>query len=74
MLHRLDHNVWDAWLHPAHREGQTAAEEPPVRLTRNGASYEMALLAVFRAMGSAMPEKLAVVYLYDWPQRDPLGT
>jgi hypothetical protein len=32
-LHRLDHNVWDAWLHPAHLEGHTVREEPPVRLT-----------------------------------------
>ncbi len=72
-LHRLDHNVWDAWLHPAHLEGRTVREEPPVRLTPNGVSYEMALTAVFRAMGDEMPEKLAVVYLYDWPQRDPLG-
>ncbi len=72
-LHRLDHNVWDAWLHPAHLEGHTVREEPPLLLTRNGVSYEMALAAVFRAMGDEMPEKLAVVYLYDWPQRDPLG-
>jgi hypothetical protein len=71
VLHRLDHNVWDAWLHPAHREGQTGAEEPPVRLTRNGVSYEMALLAVFRALGDAMPEELAVTYQEDHPVPGP---
>jgi hypothetical protein len=33
-------------------------------LTPNGVSYEMALLAVFRAMSDEMPEELKVVYLY----------
>jgi len=63
-LHRLDYNVWDAWLHPVHPEGQIVKEEPPVLLTRNGVSYEMALTAVFRAMGDEIPEEFAVVYLY----------
>jgi hypothetical protein len=40
------------------------AEEPPVLLTRNGISYEMALMAVFRAMGDEIPEEFTVVYLY----------
>jgi hypothetical protein len=71
VLHRLDYNVWDAWLQPSHLEGQTVGEEPPVRLTRNGVSYEMALMAVFRAMGDAMPEEFAVVYLRDRPKPDP---
>ena len=62
VLHRLDHNVWDAWLHPSHPDGQTVTQEPPVRLTRNGVSYEMALTAAFRAMGEEMPEEFAVVY------------
>jgi hypothetical protein len=62
-LHRLDYNVWDAWLHPTHLEGQIVREEPPVLLTRNGVSYEMALTAVFRAMGNEIPEEFAVVYL-----------
>jgi hypothetical protein len=62
-LHQLDHNMWDAWLHPAHREEHLLREQPPVRLTPNGTSYEMALAAVFWAMGDEMPEKLAVVYL-----------
>jgi hypothetical protein len=68
VLHRLDYNVWDAWLHPAHLEGQTAGEESPVRLTRNGVSYEMALLAVSRAMGDAIPEEFAVAYRGDHPE------
>ena len=74
VLHRLDYNVWDAWLHPAHRDGQVTGEEPPVRLTRNGVSYEMALTAAFRAMGEEMPEGFAVVYLpFELPaeQRPP---
>jgi hypothetical protein len=63
-LHRLDHNVWDAWLHPLRLEGHSVREEQPVRLTRNGVSYEMALTAVFRAMGDQTPEEFEVVYLY----------
>jgi hypothetical protein len=58
VLHRLDYNVWDAWLLPWPGEGEG---EPPARLTRNGVSYEMALVAVFRAMGNALPEEFAVV-------------
>jgi hypothetical protein len=76
VLHRLDYNVWDAWLHQAHREGQTVTGEPPVRLTRNGVSYEMALTTAFRAMSDAMPEEFAVVYLpFELPaeQRAPSG-
>jgi hypothetical protein len=38
--------------------------EPPVLLTRNGVSYEMALAAVFQAMGDEMPEEFRVVYLH----------
>lgn len=64
VLHRLDYNVWDAWLHPTRVEGQRVVEEPPVRLTRNGAGYEIAFTAVFRAMGDQIPEEFAVVYLY----------
>jgi hypothetical protein len=71
VLHRLDYNVWDAWLHPPHLEGQTNREEPPVRLTRNGVSYEMALTAAFRAMGDEMPEEFRVVYLMHQPKPDP---
>jgi hypothetical protein len=61
VLHRLDYNVWDAWLRPWPREGEDGG--PPVRLTRNGVSYEMALAAVFRAMGDELPEKFGVLYL-----------
>lgn len=62
VLHRLDYNVWDAWRQPSPRPEQTAAGELPVRLTRNGDSYEMALAAVFRAMGEEMPEDFSVVH------------
>ena len=34
-----------------------------MRLTRNGVSYEMALMAAFRAMGDALPEEFGVVCL-----------
>jgi hypothetical protein len=64
VLHRLDYNVWDAWRHPTRVEGSRVVEEPPVLLTRNGVSYEMALAAAFRAMGNEMPDEFAVVYLY----------
>lgn len=63
VLHRLDYNIWDAWLHPSHLEEEGVTEEPPVRLTRNGVSYEMALMAVFRAMSGEMPDEFAVFYL-----------
>jgi hypothetical protein len=59
--------VWDAWLHPSHPDVQAAAQEPPVLLTRNGLSYEMALAAVFATMGDAMPEEFAAVYLRGEP-------
>lgn len=62
VLHRLDYNVWDAWLHPTRVQGQTVAEGRPRLLTRNGVSYEMALLALSLAMGDAMPEEFLVVY------------
>jgi hypothetical protein len=62
VLHRLDYNVWDAWVHPTRVRGQTVAEGRPRRLTRNGVGYEMALLALSLAMGDAMPEEFLVVY------------
>jgi hypothetical protein len=62
VLRRLDYNVWDAWRQPSPRPEQTVAGALPVRLTRNGDSYEMALAAVFRAMGDAMPEEFSVVH------------
>ncbi|MGE5256900.1 MAG: hypothetical protein ACM3KE_09530 [Hyphomicrobiales bacterium] len=72
-LHRLDRNVWDAWLQPVRLQARKVQEEQPVLLTPNGVSYEMALTAVFRAMGDETPKKFAVVYLHDWPEPDPLG-
>jgi hypothetical protein len=62
VLHRLDYNVWDAWVHPLRLPGQSPVGEQPVLVTRNGVSYEMALMAVFRAMGDEMPEDFAVYY------------
>lgn len=61
VLHRLDHNVWDGWVVPLRMQGQIPVEEEPVLVTRNGVSYEMALMAIFRAMGEKMPEEFAVV-------------
>jgi hypothetical protein len=72
VLHRLDHNVWDAWLHPTHLDGSVVRKEPPVRLTRNGVSYEMALMAAFRAMGDELPENFSVVYRVPEPDRPPI--
>ena len=63
VLHRLDYQVWDAWLQPVRMEGARAIEEPPELLTRNGVSYEMALAAVIQAMGDEMPEGFGVLYL-----------
>jgi hypothetical protein len=57
VLHRLDYAVCDAWLHPSHLEGQRLIMQQPVLLTRNGVSYEMALAAVFQAMGNQMREE-----------------
>jgi hypothetical protein len=73
VLHRLDYQVWDAWLNPLHLEGHRVIREPPVLLTGNGVSYEMSLAAVFRAMGDEMPEKFGVLYLYDRPKPDAPG-
>lgn len=46
VLHRLDYNVWDAWLHPWRMQGQIRVREQPVLVTPNGVSYEMALMAI----------------------------
>jgi hypothetical protein len=62
-LHRLDSNVWDAWLQRPPPEGERHLESA-ARVTRDGVSYEMALMAVFRAMDEEMPEEFAVVYIY----------
>jgi len=63
VLHRLDYQVWDAWQHPSYLEGQAVTVEPPVLLTRNGVSYEMALMTAFRAMGDDLPDTFQVIYL-----------
>jgi hypothetical protein len=60
VLHRLDNGIWDAWLHPARIEDRRKVEDPPVRLTRNGVSYERALMAIVQAMGDTMPAEFAV--------------
>src|SRR5258708_14633628 len=51
-LHRLADGTWDAWLTPSHVYSE---EEPTELLTPAGVSYEMALAAIFRAMGDDMP-------------------
>jgi hypothetical protein len=64
VLHRLDYQVWDAWLQPVRLEGVARVlKEPPELLTRNGTSYEMALTAVVQAMGDEMPEEFGVLYV-----------
>lgn len=57
-LYRLDYNVWDAWT----RRG--GPQDDLVRVVRNGASYEMALMAAYRAMGDSLPEGFLVRYLH----------
>jgi hypothetical protein len=66
VLRRLDRHVWDAWLCPG-----VTGSAAGVRVTRNGVSYEMALAAVFRAMGAAMPAGFATVYAGEQPDPDP---
>jgi hypothetical protein len=63
VLRHLDYDVWDAWRPPWLVQGQGVTEGPAVRLTRKDVNYEMALMAVFRAMGDEMPEEFTVVYL-----------
>jgi hypothetical protein len=41
-------------------EDRRTAEDPPVLLTRNGVSYERALMAIVQAMGDTMPDEFAV--------------
>lgn len=63
VLHRLDYQVWDAWLQSVRLEGARVIDEPPELLTRNGVSYEMALAAVVEAMADEMPDGFGVLYL-----------
>ena len=61
-LHRLDDGTWDAWLRPS--SVSVAESERPIELlTPVGVSYEMALAAVFRAMGDDMPTGFGLNYL-----------
>ena len=59
-LHRLADGTWDAWLTPSHVYSR---EEPTELLTPAGVSYEMALAAIFRAMGDDMPTGFGLNYL-----------
>jgi hypothetical protein len=68
VLHR---QVWDAWLHPSHMEGLKLITAPPVLLTRNGVSYEMALAAVVQAMGDEMPEEFGVLSIIAEDRLEP---
>lgn len=60
VLHRLDNGIRGAWLHPARIEDRRPVEDPPVLLTRNGVSYERALMAIVQAIGDTMPDEFAV--------------
>jgi hypothetical protein len=61
-LHRLADGSWDAWVTPS-RGQPSRREEPTELLTPAGVSYEVALAAVFRAMGENMPTGFGVNYL-----------
>jgi hypothetical protein len=61
-LHRLADGTWDAWLTPSHVQ-PSRGEEPAKLLTPAGVSYEMALAAIFRAMGDDMPAGFGLNYL-----------
>jgi hypothetical protein len=71
VLHRLDYKVWDAWLHPSHMEELRVVAAPSVLLTRNGVSYEMALAAIFQAMGDEMPEEFGVLSIVSEDRPEP---
>jgi hypothetical protein len=64
VLRRLEYNTWDAWLRPP-------GEAPDRRATRNCVSYEMALAAVFRAMGGDMPAEFTTTYAGEQPAVAP---
>ena len=61
-LHRLAGGTWDAWLTPS-RTRDARREERDELLTPAGVSYEMALAAVFRAMGDDLPTVFGASYL-----------
>jgi len=61
-LHRLADGTWNARLTPSHVQ-PARREEPTELLTPAGVSYEMALAAVFRAMGDDMSAAFGLNYL-----------
>ena len=61
-MHRLADGTWDAWLTPSRVPARTR-QEPTELLTPAGVSYEMALAAVFRAMGDDLPTGFGLNYL-----------
>ena len=71
VLRRIEYHAWHAWLHPAGSDGPGAPRQLPVRVTRNAVSYEVALAAVFRAMGEQLPAQFATVYVAEQPGLDP---
>jgi hypothetical protein len=62
--HRLYDGTWDAWIYPSQRAGETGVREEPEPLISQGVSYEMAIAAIYRAMGEAMPAGFGLNYLY----------
>jgi hypothetical protein len=61
-LQRVADGTWDALVVPS-RVRAPGGEKPTELLTPLGVSYEMALAAVFRAMGDNMPTGFEVGYL-----------
>jgi hypothetical protein len=70
VLRRIEYHTWHAWLHPADPAARGTAPQPPVRVTRNAVSYEVALAAVFRAMGERLPAQFATGYVAEEPGPD----
>ena len=63
-LHRFADGTWDAWVTPSHADvSHLRREEPTELLTPAGVSYELALTAVFHAMGDDMPSGFGLNYL-----------
>jgi hypothetical protein len=63
-LHRFADGTWDAWVTPSRANvSHLRREEPTELLTPLGVSYEMALAAVFRAMGDHLPAGFGLNYL-----------
>jgi hypothetical protein len=63
-LHCFANGTWDAWVTPSHADiSHLRREEPNELLTPTGVSYELALAAVFRALGDDMPAGFGLNYL-----------